>query len=817
MLTTMDPHLKTAINLHAEGDIDGAMQAYRRVLIQAPDHLEALHLYGLALTRREDPGPGFRVMNWAYQAFRANALSAAGGDPALAAISFRGNHNALWVNYLRCVLKCFDFYLADDDGSPSAYKTFDRLFRVADAIFDFQLYVLKWESEHQKIKSYVERNEKPRPLDLVIARLCNKANLHAHSITLFERRFDALGAQDRMSLGVSLWRLRRCARALDVLDEFRLVEGPPDVVVSTIKCLWDLKGEDALADYLQTRIAAGRTDLITVAHLLEYLRRSGREAAARTLSAHLSLRSNVPADTLAGLALFHLGAGDIDEADALAAQAERRGGAPELIAAIRGAAALEQARWDDACAYYARYAASNRHLGYALPPSHIRICDPSSGRYIAKYAAQAQASVSKTPAQIEGWAKLRPGARLPVAIGAFDHLDEGAAPPPDAYASWRPANFPASVWAKTSGWFERENLSRPVFLSEPDWFTVQQGNGYRGHDARVRAPRRHARRDDPEELFPLTYRASPIHLLRLRQARIVQGLLFSKSGDLVGGVNEFNDLDINPTFNDVKGKSVKINTAPLEIEGPAVWLSAFHRRHIGGVLLQMLPSLKVVDDTPELRDLPLLFLNANDQIGDFLNGLGYPSHRLIGIDLEQVAAVNDLFAIHGKSCWNVPSHIRWLRQRLRERLGVGGESPGTMVYISRSMSARRIIVNEPQLAAALQSVGCICVNIELLTRREQIDLLRSADMLIAGSGAALANSIFMRDHASIIDISGEYNSESSYRVTAELLGHDYHIFVEETVVDHDHQMVDVDRFMALLSQVVARRRARRAPPDAPPT
>lgn len=73
------------------------------------------------------------------------------------------------------------------------------------------------------------------------------------------------------------------------------------------------------------------------------------------------------------------------------------------------------------------------------------------------------------------------------------------------------------------------------------------------------------------------------------------------------------------------------------------------------------------------------------------------------------------------------------------------------IYISRALAKRRHVVNESAVMAALLPKGFICVHLEHLSWAEQIALFRGAKTVVAPHGAGLANLIFSRPSARVIE------------------------------------------------------------------
>ena len=74
------------------------------------------------------------------------------------------------------------------------------------------------------------------------------------------------------------------------------------------------------------------------------------------------------------------------------------------------------------------------------------------------------------------------------------------------------------------------------------------------------------------------------------------------------------------------------------------------------------------------------------------------------------------------------------------------------LYISRLGSLKRVLTNEAELEAALAARGFTIIRPETLSVREQIALFQRAETIVAPAGAALANILFCKPGATLIEI-----------------------------------------------------------------
>ncbi|PIC01532.1 DUF563 domain-containing protein [Caulobacter sp. X] len=93
-----------------------------------------------------------------------------------------------------------------------------------------------------------------------------------------------------------------------------------------------------------------------------------------------------------------------------------------------------------------------------------------------------------------------------------------------------------------------------------------------------------------------------------------------------------------------------------------------------------------------------------------------------------------------------------VRERILATAAVDPDAGAKKIYVSRLGSLKRILVNEAELEAELTARGFTIVKPETLSVREQVALFHQAEVIVAPAGAALANVLFCRPGAKIIEL-----------------------------------------------------------------
>jgi capsular polysaccharide biosynthesis protein len=128
-----------------------------------------------------------------------------------------------------------------------------------------------------------------------------------------------------------------------------------------------------------------------------------------------------------------------------------------------------------------------------------------------------------------------------------------------------------------------------------------------------------------------------------------------------------------------------------------------------------------------------------------------------------------------------PLPLRWLRQRLSERVRPGASM---RLLISRRDASSRRIVNEAALATALAAYGFDLIVPSTLSPAAQLTLFASAELIVAPHGAALANLIACQTGTRVIEIAADFAPSICFAQISNLFGFD-HALVEATAVGDD--------------------------------
>jgi capsular polysaccharide biosynthesis protein len=171
-------------------------------------------------------------------------------------------------------------------------------------------------------------------------------------------------------------------------------------------------------------------------------------------------------------------------------------------------------------------------------------------------------------------------------------------------------------------------------------------------------------------------------------------------------------------------------------------------------MFDVLPRLAMLDDEAPPPDL-LYLRRALPFQRQTLDLIGVDPGTCIDCAVEPVISARTLV---------VPSHQithgrafpPWVIERLRGWFLPGAARPTVVgsrrVYLSRSGTTHRRVVNEDEVVEVLEQAGIERVAVQDLAVAEQVALFRDAELVIAPHGGALTNLVFCSEGARVIEL-----------------------------------------------------------------
>ncbi len=195
-------------------------------------------------------------------------------------------------------------------------------------------------------------------------------------------------------------------------------------------------------------------------------------------------------------------------------------------------------------------------------------------------------------------------------------------------------------------------------------------------------------------------------------------------------------------------------------------------------LIDILPRLYILEKFEYLQSIPLLLpVGLSQNQYESLELLGISRNRIVEFDgghweFDQLYFPSFL----GRTGNPTPRAVLWLRERFGEALGIQVERDSTCrsrLYISRRDASRRRIVNEEELVGFLESRGFSVVVPGELSFSEQVRVFSQAEIICGPHGAGLANIVFARPGATLIELFPPSYVNGCYWALANACNHRY--------------------------------------------
>lgn len=156
-----------------------------------------------------------------------------------------------------------------------------------------------------------------------------------------------------------------------------------------------------------------------------------------------------------------------------------------------------------------------------------------------------------------------------------------------------------------------------------------------------------------------------------------------------------------------------------------------------------------------------------------------------------------------------PKVMRWVRQKILAYIfpqGIPRVSPGLRLYVSRSRTKIRRLVNEEALLSILEHYGFQIVQTEELSFREQVALFAKASVIVGPHGGGLTNMLWAPESCSVFEVLGpEITNRRFYWSLAHALNHRYYMGVGEAQINPGREsdlVIDPGKFESALRHIL---------------
>lgn len=186
------------------------------------------------------------------------------------------------------------------------------------------------------------------------------------------------------------------------------------------------------------------------------------------------------------------------------------------------------------------------------------------------------------------------------------------------------------------------------------------------------------------------------------------------------------------------------------LEAGAVFMPWGATFNYGHFVIDALPSLLAMEQAALLDGAPILAPRLSAWQRELI-GLAFPDREVREIAAPAVRLRRAVFSTGMDHFLHHPNGLLAdLAARVLERAPAGRGV--RRVYLSRRAQSMRVMVGEAALEKALAARGFTIVRPERLSASEQIALMREAEVVVGASGAALANAVFLRRGARVVEI-----------------------------------------------------------------
>jgi capsular polysaccharide biosynthesis protein len=230
--------------------------------------------------------------------------------------------------------------------------------------------------------------------------------------------------------------------------------------------------------------------------------------------------------------------------------------------------------------------------------------------------------------------------------------------------------------------------------------------------------------------------------------------------------------------------------------------------NVGHWLMDGVLRLSVLEAAGLAADARLIVPGMHPKYLQPLEALGYGPDRCAGLDeghweLERLLIPSYL---------STPGFIRpWGVRWIRSRLGVEDRPRGKRrLWISRCRARNRRLQNEEELLAVLKPAGFETVELELLTFREQVDLLAAAGAVAGPHGAGMTNLLFAPRGVPVLELFPPEFVNPVFYSMANSADQEYYFLTgyslpedrnREGAKDLDHFRVDPERLARTLARM----------------
>lgn len=194
------------------------------------------------------------------------------------------------------------------------------------------------------------------------------------------------------------------------------------------------------------------------------------------------------------------------------------------------------------------------------------------------------------------------------------------------------------------------------------------------------------------------------------------------------------------------------------IPGVAAVLCSTEPSNFGSFIFRVLPKIHALR-AAKLAELPVLVYAEHPTKRALLELCGIRPERIVRHDTRRITRIDRAVIPSLRNPNALLDHeSRALFRDLRHQFGAAPRN--RRLYLSRighsdATGAGRRMLNEPDLARALEAIGFEIIEPERLSAQQQIEAVSSAALIVGPAGAAMFNAVFCHPGTKLIDIESE--------------------------------------------------------------
>ncbi len=277
--------------------------------------------------------------------------------------------------------------------------------------------------------------------------------------------------------------------------------------------------------------------------------------------------------------------------------------------------------------------------------------------------------------------------------------------------------------------------------------------------------------------------ARPIDVFALQGARVCSfwGVIISNDNRLVAEATP-KDVPTHSEHSLFMGARLPRVTRCID-RAAVVFTSHVYARNYAHWLFEVTYRLTLLKSLPDWPDLDAVIANVIDLPfqQELLELAEIPMDKVVQLSPDLHVKVNMLYACSNET-HGVQPIPKWLAHSVRNlvlgRSDADGKrlrARGKCIYVSRGSSSRRALVNEEEVIEQVSKYGFEVIYPERWTVKEQARIFQGADYVVAAHGAALANVVFCRWGARVLELRAPFLPQyAMYGVLAAQCGLKYH-------------------------------------------